>query len=61
MYVIPIENVITMKLVTLIQMCLNELYSSRVRLGKHLSDMFRIRNGLQQEEFFFAIAFQLCF
>jgi len=28
-------------------MCLNETYS-RVRVGKHLSDMFPIRNGLKQ-------------
>ena len=28
-------------------MCLNETYS-RVRVGKHLSDMFSIRNGLKQ-------------
>ena len=27
-------------------MCLNEMYS-RVRVGKHLSDMFHIRNGLK--------------
>jgi hypothetical protein len=52
LYVIPIEYVVPMKLVTLIKMCLNEIYSSRVRLGKHLSDMFRIRNGLKHEEVF---------
>jgi len=28
-------------------MCLNETYS-RVRVGKNLSDMFPIRNGLKQ-------------
>jgi hypothetical protein len=28
-------------------MCLNETYS-RVRVGKHLSDRFRIKNGLKQ-------------
>jgi hypothetical protein len=38
---------IAMKLVRLIKMCLNETYS-RVRIGKHLSDMFPIRNGLKQ-------------
>ena len=36
-----------MKLVRLIKICLNEIYS-RVREGKHLSDMFPIRNGLRQ-------------
>ena len=36
---ILIEFGIPMKLVTLIKMCLNEIYSSRVRLGKHLSDI----------------------
>ena len=29
-------------------MCLNEVYS-RVRVGKHLSDMFPIRNGSKQD------------
>ena len=33
------------KLVKLIKMCLTETYS-RVRVGKNLSDMFTIRNGL---------------
>ena len=37
-----------MKLVRLIKMCLAETYS-RVRVDKHLSDMFPIKNGLKQE------------
>ena len=36
-----------MKLVGLIKKCLTETYS-RVRVGKNLSDMFRITNGLKQ-------------
>ena len=36
-----------MKMVRLIKMCLNENYS-RVLVGKHLSDMFPINNGLKQ-------------
>jgi hypothetical protein len=36
-----------MKLVRLIKMCLNET-CSRVQVGKHLSDMFPIRNGLKK-------------
>jgi len=36
-----------MKLVGLIKMCLNETYS-RVRVGKHLSDTFPIKNALKQ-------------
>jgi hypothetical protein len=36
-----------MKLVRLIKMCLNEI-SSKVRIGKHLSDNFPIQNGLKQ-------------
>jgi len=36
-----------MKLVRLIKMCLNETYSE-VWMGKHLSDMFAITNGLKQ-------------
>jgi sorting nexin-29 len=39
---------ITMKLVWLIKMCLNETYC-RVQVGKHFSDMFPIRNGLKLE------------
>jgi hypothetical protein len=35
------------KLVRLIKMCLSETYS-RVRVGKHLSDTFPIKNGLKQ-------------
>jgi len=35
------------KLVRLIKMCVNETYS-RVRVGKHLSDIFPIRNSLKQ-------------
>jgi len=36
-----------MKLVRLMKMCLAETYS-RVQVGKNLSDMFPIRNGLKQ-------------
>jgi len=36
-----------MKLVRLIKMCLNETFS-RVRVGKHLSDVFPLRNDLKQ-------------
>jgi len=36
-----------MKLVRIINMCMNETYS-RVRVGKNLSDMFHIRNGLKE-------------
>jgi hypothetical protein len=38
-----------MRLVRLIKMCLNETYR-RVRIGKHLSDMFPIGNDLKQRE-----------
>jgi hypothetical protein len=36
-----------MKLVRLMKMCLNEMYS-RVRVGKNLSGMFAISNSLKQ-------------
>jgi len=36
-----------MKLVRLIEMCLNETYS-RFRVGKNLSDMFPISNSFKQ-------------
>jgi hypothetical protein len=35
-----------MKLVRLVKVCQNETYS-RVRVGKHLSDTFPIKNGLK--------------
>jgi len=44
---ILIEFVISTKLVRLIKMCLNET-CSRIQVGKHLSDMFPVRNGLKQ-------------
>jgi len=47
MYNIVIEFGIPMKLVRLIKICLNET-CSRVRAGKHLSDMFSIKNSWQQ-------------
>ena len=46
-YNIIIECGIPLKLVRLIKMCLNETYS-RDRVGKNLSDIFPIRNGLKQ-------------
>jgi len=42
-----IEFGIPMKLVRLIKMCLTDMYS-RDWVGKNLSDMFPIRNGLEQ-------------
>jgi hypothetical protein len=44
---ILIECRIAMKLVRLKTMFLSETYS-RVRVGKHLSDMFLIKNGFKQ-------------
>jgi hypothetical protein len=38
-----------MKMVMSIEMCVHEAYSTRrVRLGKHLSNTFPIRNGLKK-------------
>jgi len=47
LYKILIEFGIPRKLVRLIKMSLTETYS-RVRVGKNVSDKFRIRNGLKQ-------------
>ena len=44
---IDIEFGVPMKPVRLIKMCLNETYS-RFRVGKHLSGMFHIENGLKE-------------
>jgi len=49
LYKILIEVVIAMKLIRLTKMFLNETYST-VRVGKHLSDMFPIWNGLRKED-----------
>ena len=59
MYNILIEFGIPMKLVRLIKM--NETYR-RVWVGKHLSDMFPIKNGLKYvRRYFITTAFELCF
>jgi hypothetical protein len=47
LYNILIESDIRMELVMLVKMCLNETYST-VRVGKHLSDTFPIKNGFKQ-------------
>ena len=47
LYNILMEFGIPKKLIRLIKMSLTETYS-RVRVGKNLSDMFPIRNGLKQ-------------
>jgi hypothetical protein len=46
LYNILLEFGIPMKLVRLVKMCLNET-SSRVRVGKYLSDTFPTKNGLK--------------
>jgi hypothetical protein len=51
---------IHMKLVRLIKMCLNETYS-RVRVGKHWSDVFLIRNGLKKGDVLSPLLFDLYF
>jgi hypothetical protein len=45
-YNICIE-IIPMKLLSLMEMCVNQTYR-RVRIGKYLSDMYPIKNGLKQ-------------
>jgi hypothetical protein len=47
LYNILSEFGIPMKLVRLIKICLNKIYK-RVQVGKHLSDIFTIKNGLKQ-------------
>ena len=47
LYNILMEFGIPKKLIRLIKMCLTETYN-RGRVGKNLSDMFPIRNGVKQ-------------
>ena len=47
LYNILIEFGILMKMIRLIKMCLIETYSG-IRVGKNLSDIIPIRNGLKQ-------------
>jgi hypothetical protein len=47
LYNILIEFDIPLKSIRLIKMCLHETYS-RVRVGKHLSHRFPIKNGLKE-------------
>ena len=47
-----------MILVRLIKICLNETYS-RFQVGKHLSEMFLIRNGFKQEDALMPLLFNL--
>jgi hypothetical protein len=53
---ILIQFGILMKLVRLIKMCLNET-CIRVRIEKHLSDMFPIKNSLKQGDAFSPLLF----
>jgi len=47
-----------MKPISLINLCLNET-CSRVRIGKHLSDMFPINNGLIQGDALSSLLFNI--
>jgi hypothetical protein len=58
LYNILVEFAIPTKLVRLIKMCLNETYS-RVRVGKNLSAIFPIRNGLKQGDALAPLLFNL--
>jgi len=50
----------SMKLVRLIKICLNERYN-RVWVGKHLSDMFIVKNGLEKEDALSLLLFEFAF
>jgi hypothetical protein len=49
-----------MKLLRLIKMCPKENYN-RIRVDKHLSEVFIIRNGLKHEDVLSSLLFQLYF
>jgi hypothetical protein len=60
LYNILIEFEISMKLVRLIKMCLNETYKcSKVCTGKHLSVNFPFQNGLKQGDALSPLLFNL--
>ena len=60
MYNTLIESGISMKLARLIKMCLNETYS-RVRVGKHLFDVFPIKNVLKNGDALSPLLFNFVF
>jgi hypothetical protein len=53
---IVIQFHMPMELARLIKMCLHK-NSSKVHIGKHLSDMFPIQNGLKQGDAFSPLLF----
>ena len=53
---IDFKKAYTMKLIRQVKVCLAETYS-RVRVGKNLSDMFPIRNGLKQGDVLLPLLF----
>jgi hypothetical protein len=55
-----IEFGIPMKLIKLIKMCLNLTYT-KVRIGKHLSDISPIQNCLMEGDALSPLLFQRCF
>jgi hypothetical protein len=55
LYNILIESGVPIKLVRLIKICLNKMYS-KVHISKHLSDNFPIQNALKQGTCFKATA-----
>ena len=59
LYNLIFESGIPMNLVRLI-MCPNEIHS-KVRVGKYLSDMFSVRNGLKQGDTSSPLHFNLAF
>jgi len=64
LYNILIEIGISMTLVRLIKMCLNENYT-RVTVGKHMYDMRHIKTGMKQDAlspllFNFALEYAIC-
>ena len=58
LYNILIEFGIPMQLVRLMKVCLNETYS-RVRVGKHLTNMFPIKNVLKQRDVLSPLLFNI--
>jgi hypothetical protein len=60
LYNVLVDFGIYMKLITLTKMCLNKTYN-RVRVGRHLSDTFSVKNGWEKKKMSYLHCFSSLF